>query len=194
MTFGERYLNRHILFEIAPGIIFLIANFASGLMWATAAVIIATIIFTLLGVVIERRIPMFPVVTVLLVLALGGATLLFQDETFIKIRPTIGRCLFATSLALGLLLRPPLLARALEGQIYLSETGWRILTLRWIIFTLLTAGLNEVIWRTQSTDTWVTLNTVITILSIIGYIIITRFTAPTYWLETNDENEKTYLS
>jgi hypothetical protein len=106
MGFVERYLNRHILFEIAPGIIFFIVNYAWNLMVATAAVIIATLVFTVMGFLIERRIPVFPIVTVLLVLLLGGATLIFEDELFIKIKPTIGNFLFALILLSGLLFRP----------------------------------------------------------------------------------------
>ena len=130
MGFIERYLNRHILFEIAPGIIFLIVNGVRGLMAATVAVIIATVVFTLLGFLIERRIPVFPIVTVVLVLFLGGAALLFKDALFIKIKPTIGNALFAAMLVAGLLLRPSLLARALGGQVYLTEKGWKVLTIR----------------------------------------------------------------
>lgn len=181
MSFAERYLNRHILFEIAPGIVFFIVNYGWGLMWATIAVIIATIVFTFLGVVLEQRVPVFPIVTVLLVLILGGATLIFQDETFIKIKPTIAKCLFAIALVFGLFLRPTLLARALEGQVYLTESGWRVLTIRWIIYALVLAGLNEIIWRTQDTDTWVAFKAALTPVSIIGYIAITRLTAPKYW-------------
>jgi intracellular septation protein len=117
MRFVKRYLNRHILFEIAPGFVFLIVNYSWGLMWATAAVMVATVVFTFLGIVIERRVPVFPIVTVLLVLILGGAALVFDDELFIKVKPTVGNCLFAVALIIGLVLHPSLLARALEGQV-----------------------------------------------------------------------------
>ena len=72
MEFFKRYLNRRIIFEIAPGIIFFIVNYRLGLMWATAAVMIATIVFTFLGIKVEKRIPVFPIVTIILVLTLGG--------------------------------------------------------------------------------------------------------------------------
>lgn len=186
MVFAKRYLNRHILFEVAPGIVFLIANYGYGLIPATLAVIIATIVFTVLGFILERRVPVFPLVTVLLVLILGGATLIYQDEFFIKIKPTVGSILFAAILCFGLLLRPNLLARALEGQVYLTDHGWKILTIRWIVFALLLAMLNEIIWRTQNTDTWVAFKAALTPISIIGYIAITRLTASSYWQDTED--------
>ena len=179
----ERYLNRHILFEIAPGIIFFIVNYLWDLMIATAAVIIATVVFTFLGFLVERRIPVFPIVTVFLVLLLGGAALVFKDVLFIKIKPTIGNLLFAATLIIGLLLRPSLLTRALEGQVYLTDKGWKVLTIRWVLFALVMAGANEFIWRTQATDAWVAFKAAMTPASIFAYIVITRFTAQTYWQE-----------
>jgi intracellular septation protein len=181
MGFIDRYLNRHILFEIAPAVIFFIVNYWWNLMMATTAVIIATVLFTVLGFLVERRIPVFPIVTVLLVLLLGGATLVFKDVLFIKIKPTVGNLLFAAMLIIGLLLRPSLLARALEGQVYLTEKGWKILTIRWVLFALVTAGANEFMWRTQDTDTWVAFKVSLAPISIFAYIVITRFTAQTYW-------------
>ncbi len=183
MSFVERYLNRHILFEIAPGIVFLMVNYGWGLMWATAALMVATVVFTISGFAIERRVPVFPIVTVILVLTLGGAALLLEDDQFIKIKPTIGGILFAAALFIGLLLRPCLLARALEGQVYLSEKGWRVLTIRWVLFTLVLAGANEFFWRALDTDAWVAFKASLTPVSIFGYIVITRFTAPRYWRE-----------
>ena len=177
----ERYMNRHILFEIAPGIIFFIVNYAWGLMMATAAVIVATVVFTTMGFLIERRIPVFPFVTVVLVLLLGGAALVFKDALFIKIKPTIGNVLFAAALIFGQLLHPSLLARALEGQVYLSDKGWEVLTIRWVLFALVMAGANELMWRTQATDTWVAFKAGMTPVSIFAYITITRFTAKVYW-------------
>ena len=179
----ERYLNRHILFEIAPGIIFFIVNYAWDLMMATAAVIIATVVFTFLGFLVERRIPVFPIVTVFLVLLLGGAALVFKDALFIKIKPTIGNFLFAGTLIIGLLLRPSLLARALEGQVYLTDKGWKVLTVRWVLFAIVMASANELMWRTQATDAWVAFKAGMTPVSIFAYIVITRFTAQTYWQE-----------
>ena len=181
MGFAERYLNRHILFEIAPGILFFIVNYKWNLMIATVAVIIATILFTIAGFLIERRIPVFPIVTVILVLMLGGATLIFNDALFIKIKPTIGNLLFALTLLFGLFLRPSLLSRALEGQVYLTEKGWKVLTIRWVIFAVLLACANEFVWRTQDTDAWVAFKASLAPVSIFAYIMITRLTAEAYW-------------
>ena len=142
---------------------------------------IATVVFTFLGIKIEKRIPVFPIVTILLVLTLGGATLVLEDELFIKVKPTVGLCLFAIALIIGLLLRPSLLARALNGQVHLTEKGWRVLTIRWVLYALALAVTIELIWRTQETDTWVAFKASLTPVSILGYIVITRLTVPKYW-------------
>ena len=186
MGFAERYLNRHILFEIAPGIIFFIVNYKWNLMIATVAVIIATLVFTILGFVVERRIPVFPIVTVILVLLLGGATLIFKDALFIKIKPTIGNILFALILIIGLFIRPSLLSRALDGQVRLTEKGWKVLTIRWVLFAIVLAFTNEIMWRTQDTDTWVAFKASLAPISIFAYIVITRITANAYWQEQKE--------
>jgi intracellular septation protein len=85
----------------------------------------------------------------------GALTLLLQDETFIKIKPTIIYLLFAGVLLGGLVFRKPLLAMVFDSVFDLDEEGWRKLTLRWALFFLALAVLNEVVWRTQSTDFWV---------------------------------------
>ncbi len=187
MSFSERYLNRHILLEICPAFVFFAVNFGWGFMPATAAVIAATIVAVGTGLAVERRVPVFAIVTLSLVLLLGGASLAFDDETFIKVKPTIGKCLFAIILGIGLFFQPSFLARALDGQVQLTELGWRVLTLCWIGFALSLATLNEVVWRTMDTETWVTFTTGLTPVSIIGYISITRLIALRYWQENRTE-------
>jgi intracellular septation protein len=78
-----------------------------------------------------------------------------QDETFIKMKPTIIYVLFGALLLGGLLFNKPLLAVVFDAVFDLTDEGWRKLTLRWAIFFLALALLNEMIWRTQTTDFWV---------------------------------------
>jgi intracellular septation protein len=90
-----------------------------------------------------------------IVTVFGGLTLLFQDETFIKVKPTIIYALFGITLLAGLVFRKPLLELVFDSVFNLTVEGWRKLTLRWSLFFLFMAVLNEVVWRTQSTDVWV---------------------------------------
>jgi len=108
----ERYVNRHVVLELSPTLVFFTVNFGWGLIPATAAVMIATTVVGI-GLVVDRRVPTIAIVTLVIVLTLGGASLYFHDEVFIKIKPTVGNGLFAAALAIGFMFRPSFLVRAL---------------------------------------------------------------------------------
>ncbi|HZA66911.1 MAG TPA: septation protein A [Geminicoccaceae bacterium] len=128
-----------------------------GLMAATAALIAASLIALLAAWVLERRVPVVPLVTAALVAVFGGLTLWLQDETFIKMKPTIVQLLFAAVLTGSVLLRRPLLKPLLGPMMPpISNAAWRQFTLRYALFFAAMAALNELVWRTQSTDFWVT--------------------------------------
>ena len=90
-----------------------------------------------------------------IVLIFGGLTIYFNDETFIKMKPTIINAVFAIILYGGIIFKKPLLKYLLGAALKLEEEGWKILTQRWIAFFIALAVLNEVVWRTQTTDLWV---------------------------------------
>ena len=115
----------------------------------------ATVLALALHFVLVRRLPVMPLVSGAVVLVFGGLTLALQDETFIKLKPTIVNTLFGAVLLGGLYFRKPLLAIVLDSMFALTDEGWRKLTFRWAIFFFVLAILNEVVWRTQTTDLWV---------------------------------------
>jgi intracellular septation protein len=78
-----------------------------------------------------------------------------HDETFIKMKPTIIYVMFAVLLFGGLWFNKPLLAIVFDSVFELTDEGWRKLTLRWATFFLALAVVNEIVWRTQTTDFWV---------------------------------------
>ena len=96
-----------------------------------------------------------PLVGGFFVLVFGGLTIWLQDETFIKLKPTIVNCLFGIILAAGLLFQRPLLEPIFGAAFRLTDEGWRKLTLRWALFFFVLAVVNEVMWRDVSTDTWI---------------------------------------
>ena len=128
----------------------------AGIFVATAVFMIAIVVALVVSYVLTRHLPVMALVTALIVVVFGGATLIFQNETFIKLKPTIIYLLFAGTLFGGLMFRKPLLAMVFDQVFHLTEEGWRKLTVRWALFFLALAVLNEIVWRTQSTDTWVT--------------------------------------
>jgi len=97
-----------------------------------------------------------PLVSGVVVLVFGTLTLYLRDETFIKLKPTIVYVIFALLLGAGLLLKKPVLELLLGPVFNLTEQGWRKLTLRWALFFVAMAVVNELVWRNFSTDTWVT--------------------------------------
>jgi intracellular septation protein len=127
----------------------------AGIFVATAVFMVAILAALVISYALTRRLPAMALVTAFIVSVFGGLTLFFQDETFIKLKPTIIYVLFAAVLGGGLVVRKSLLAIVFDQVFNLTEEGWRKLTLRWALFFLALAVLNEIVWRTQSTDFWV---------------------------------------
>jgi intracellular septation protein len=126
-----------------------------GIFVATAVFMVAIVAALAVSYVLTRRLPVMALVSAIVVVVFGGLTLLLQNETFIKLKPTIIYGLFAAVLFGGLVLRKPLLAIVFDQVFHLTEEGWRKLTVRWALFFVALGVLNELVWRTQSTDTWV---------------------------------------
>ena len=141
--------------EYGPIAIFFVAFNLADLFVATAAIMVATTLALALSYAVERRIPMMPLITAALVGIFGGLTLWLNDETFIKMKPTIIQAIFGSVLFVGLLANR-LFLKSLMGSVWhMTDKGWKILTMRFSVFFYLSAILNEAIWRTQSTDFWV---------------------------------------
>jgi intracellular septation protein len=95
------------------------------------------------------------IATAVLVVVFGGLTFWFGDAHFIKMKPTIINLLFAGVLLGGLLTGRPLLKLLFGEAFNLTEEGWRKLTLRWMVFFVVMAVLNEIVWRNFSEAAWV---------------------------------------
>ncbi len=126
-----------------------------GLFDATAAFMAATLAAIATGYAAERRLPLLPLVSGFFVVVFGGLTLVLADELFIKLKPTIVNTLFATALLGGLAFGRSLLKPLLGAAFELDDPGWRALTLRWGLFFVLLAVLNEIVWRLFDTETWI---------------------------------------
>ena len=144
-----------LLIDIGPLAIFFIFYTKSGLQASILPFMIATVIAVLFSYILEKKIPIMPTVGAGIVLVFGGLTIYFDNEVFFKMKPTIINLLFAVILYGGILIKKPLLKILLGAALKLKEDGWKILTLRWIGFFIALAILNEIVWRTQSTDVWV---------------------------------------
>lgn len=141
--------------DYAPLAAFFVVYSGWDLYTATAALLVATLGVLALSLAVNRRVPVMPLVTAGLVAVFGGLTLAFNDEIFIKMKPTIAQGLIAAVLYGGLLFGRPLLKPLLGTAVPMDDEGWRKLTRNCACFFLAMAALNEIVWRTQSTDFWV---------------------------------------
>ncbi len=173
-----------LLLELGPLIAFFITNARAGILTATAVFMVAVTISLIASYALNRRIAVMPLVSGVVVLVFGGLTLFLQDELFIKLKPTIVNVLFGSILIGGLLANRSLLRIVFDAVFDLTEEGWRKLTWRWGIFFFFLAALNEVIWRTQSTDFWVAFKVwgmmpITLIFTLAQMPLITRYSTET---------------
>jgi intracellular septation protein len=152
---ADRAVWAKLAIELGPLLVFFATNAAAGIYAGTAAFMAATLFSLGVAWLRYRKIPVMPLVSGVIVLVFGGLTLYLRDETFIKLKPTIVYSMFAVLLAAGFLMKKPMLELLLGPVFNLTEEGWRKLTVRWALFFLAMAVLNEVIWRNVSTDAWV---------------------------------------
>jgi len=148
-----------LLLELGPLALFFAAYSTLGIFAATGVLMGAVVVTLGVSYAMLRRIPVMPLVTAVIVLIFGSLTLVFHDATLIKIKPTVLYLLFAAALFVGLALKRPILKILFDGALHVTEEGWRQLTWRWAFFFIALAVLNEIVWRTQTTDVWVKFKT-----------------------------------
>ena len=144
--------------DIGPLVIFFLFyyNNDKNLKIAIPPLIVATIISVLIVWVSEKKIPMVPLLSGILITLFGGLTIYFDNPIFIYMKPTIINILFAFALFFGkYFTKEPVLKKILGKSLPLSDEGWQILNNRWVYFFLGLAVINEMIWRTQSEEFWV---------------------------------------
>jgi intracellular septation protein len=159
-----------LVLELGPLMVFFFANargewlverfpvlgdFGGPIFVATGLFMIATAIALIASWLLMRTLPIMPLVSGVVVFVFGALTLYLQDDIFIKMKPTIVNTLFGVTLLGGLVFGKSLLGYVFDSAFKLDAEGWRKLTLRWGLFFLFLAVVNEVVWRNFSTDTWV---------------------------------------
>ena len=138
---------------------------------ATVFFLIFTLLSLVLSWVLLHHLPHMTLITAVVVLIFGGLTLWLHSETFIKMKPTIVNVTFASILIFGLL-RGQSYLKFLMGEVMpLSDLGWIGFTKRWVGYFLFLACFNELIWRTQSTEFWITTKTFIIPLFTLTFVI-----------------------
>jgi intracellular septation protein len=172
-----------LVLDLGPLLIFFAANSRFGIFAATGAFMVAIVIALGIAYALTRHLPIMPLVTAVVVVVFGTLTLVLHDELFIKVKPTIIYVLFGGVLLGGLAFGKSLLGVVFDSVFHLTEEGWRKLTLRWGLFFLALAVLNEIVWRTQTTDVWVSFKVfgvvpLTFLFAGLQYPLLTKYAAP----------------
>jgi intracellular septation protein len=145
-----------LLLDVGPLLLFFAANAKFGIFAATGVFIVAIIVAMMVSLVLTRHVTALQLFSAVMVVVMGGLTLYFHNETFIKIKPTIYYAFVAVVLGYGYFANKPVLKSVL-GSAYpgLDATGWAKLTRNWALFFLAMGIANEAVWRTQTTEFWI---------------------------------------
>ena len=144
--------------DFGPLLVFFIIYYRNDkdLVSAIPALIIATLIAICVIYMLEKRIPVLPLMGAILVCLFGGLTIFFDNPIFIYLKPTIINLIFAFALFFGkVVLNKNFLKKLFESSLKLEEAGWDKLIIRWIGFFIFLAILNEAVWRTQTEEFWI---------------------------------------
>ena len=166
--------------ELGPLLVFFFVNARLDIFAATAWFMGAMVLSLGLSWLLLKKIAVMPLVTGAVVLVFGTLTLLLQDDTFIKMKPTIVNSLFAVTLLGGLFFGQSLL-KYVFGEVYkLKPEGWRKLTINWGLFFVFLAVSNEVVWRMFDTDFWVAFKVwgimpITVVFSMLQLPLLTRY-------------------
>ena len=156
---------RRLALDFGPLIIFGAVFFGWGIFAATAAIIPAVLLALAIGYGLEKKLSPMPIFTAAAVVILGGLTLYLKNDAFIKMKPTVVYGFFSAILLGGLAFNSLYIKYAFTIAFELDDEGWRKLTVRWGLFFLALAFLNEAVWRNFSTGVW--------IYAKIGMIVLT---------------------
>ncbi len=154
-------MNRSLLkfiTDFGPLLIFFTFYYQSekSLQVAIPPFIIATILSLGIIYLLEKKIPLIPLTSGILITFFGGLTIYFNNPIFLYMKPTIINVLFGFALLFGKYFsKENLLKKLLGNSIKLKDEGWLKLNARWIYFFFFLALLNEYVWRTQTEEFWV---------------------------------------
>ena len=159
---------RRLLMDLGPLILFFAIFQYAGIFVATGVFMIAILVSLAISWHREKKLSPVPLVTAILVVIFGSLTLYLHNDVFIKVKVTILYSIFGVTLLTGLRFNRLFIKYVFAEAFDLTERGWRGLTLRWGIFFLALAALNEAVWRNTTTATWVSFK----VWGIVGLIFL----------------------
>ncbi|MEP6831668.1 MAG: septation protein A [Rhizomicrobium sp.] len=177
---------RKLALDMGPLFIFFVAFEFAGIFVATGIFMAASLASVALGWHFEKKLSPIPLITAILVLVAGGLTLYLRNDVFIKMKPTGLYIIFGITLLGGLRFNRLFIKYVFGEAFDLTEKGWRGLTLRWGIFFLMLAAINEAVWRNTSTATWVSFK----VWGITGLIFLFALAQTPFLLKHNADPEQ----
>jgi intracellular septation protein len=176
-----------LLIEMGPLVAFFIANWKAGIFWGTGIFMAATAAALTASWVLTRKIAMVPLVSAVFVALFGALTLWLHSELFIKVKVTLINALFGAVLLGGAAMGRSYIKLIMGEAVRLTEEAWRTLSIRWGVFFLAMAVLNEVVWRNFSTDAWVNFK----VFGLLPITLAFAFANAPYMTKHMIEDEKT---
>lgn len=143
----------------------------SGIVAVTAAVVPVFVLASCALWWLTGRVARIQVATLILLVVFAAISLWLNDDRLIKMKPTVIYLVLAAVLGLGLLLRRNWVQMIMEDAVPLSDTGWRLLTVRLVVLFVLAALANELIWRTQSDMVWLVFEAVVMPLIVVAFFV-----------------------
>jgi len=148
--------TQKMLLDMGPLLVFFLANWKLGLMWATGALMVATFVSLGITYYITRTINRFALYGAIFIAVFGAITLYLQDAWYLKLKVTLVELFFAALLLGGLYFKRMFVKDMMGEFLVLPDEVWRTLTIRWALFFFAMAILNVVIWQLFSDSAWVT--------------------------------------
>lgn len=146
--------NKKLLLDLGPLIVFFVVYLKFDLIYASAALVVATLIALAISYSLTKKISYMQLVTAALVVVFGGLTLYFKDPIYLKIKVSLINLLFGGVLLAGLWFKKLFIKSILGEALNLPDAAWRVLTLRWAGFFIFIAALNIAVWF-YSESMWV---------------------------------------
>jgi intracellular septation protein len=146
--------NRKMLLDLGPLLVFFAVYLKFDLIYASAALVVATLFALAIGYSLTKKISYMQLVTAALVVVFGSLTFYFKDPIYLKIKVSIINVLFGSVLLGGLWFKKLFLKVILGEALNLPDEAWRVLTLRWAFFFFGLAALNIIVWL-YSEPMWV---------------------------------------
>jgi len=144
-----------LLVEMGPLLAFFIGNWLAGIFWGTGVFMAATLVALAVSWVMTRKLALVPLLSAVFVAIFGALTLWLHSDIFIKVKVTMVNVLFGAALLGGAAFGKNYLKLVMGEALALPDYAWRTLTIRWGVFFFALAALNEIVWRTMTTDQWV---------------------------------------